>query len=724
MKAMRQFAMCAIMMIVTSGLLAQFQEVPLSIPGFQNGSLAWGDYDNDGDLDILLSGQNSAYITRIYRNDGNNTFVDINAGFIGTESSPTDWGDFDNDGDLDFIISGYNATQGIYTKVYRNDGNGSFTDINAGLLGVMLGSVKWGDYDNDGFLDILLTGSVYQSKFTKLYRNNRDSTFSEVTIGILGYTYSAVDWGDYDNDGDLDILIAGDSGGDNTEIYRNDGEGIFVSIQTPMMHAGITNGAASWGDFDNDGFLDVLVTGNMGSYSTSKIFKNTGNDVFIDTGAGLMNVFYATSCWGDYDNDGFLDIFMAGATGTGGGLVAKIYNNVDGIGFYDINAPVNGADNGDSAWSDYDNDGDLDILYSGGIPYGATTKLYENTGTISNIPPTMPSNLNLSIEGEYIFFHWDPAVDSQTASPGLSYSLRIGTTPDNCDLLSPMASQSGYRLKPARGFVNSNFWKIKRSVLPDVFYWSVQAVDTSFQGSAFAPVQQVSFLPMISLVTPSSVNFGEIPVDGMSEWAEITLMNTSYADLNISSASFYNVDTQFELNYPTTGIPIEAGSTTSLFVRFAPTTVGANSDTLYIHSDAQNEPVIKIRLSGTGIHVPPCAPGNPLIVMDGDNAVISWEAVTQTIFDTPVTPDYYLVFNSTDPYGNFTYFGATNGLTLTHPLVGLFSPFMFYKVKAIKFYDREAIDLSAAGLEPGMTEEEVKMALESIYEPGIYHRDQ
>lgn len=718
MKAMRQFAMCAIMMIVTSGLLAQFQEVTIPIPGIVNGSLDWSDYDNDGDMDLLVTGQDptSLYLTRIYRNDGNDTFVDISAGLVGVDSSSSDWGDYDNDGDLDFVISGFSQTPGgVFTKVFKNEGNGVFNDINAGLPNVRV-KVNWGDYDNDGFLDILLTGiSGYNN--TKLFRNNRNSTFSEISFGIPGYHPGSAEWGDYDNDGDLDILISGSvTVGSNsflkTDIYRNDGGTSFVPLQTTFV--GIQDGASLWADIDNDGQLDILVSGS----SISKVYKNVGNGEFVDMEAGITGMINTSACWGDYNNDGFLDLFITGHSGV---TETILYHNLGGTGFFDTDIPFVAAYFNDTGWGDYNNDGDLDILYAGLTDdSNRITKLFKNTTATPNTPPSIPANLHINIDDEYLFFHWDPAVDSQTASPGLSYSLRIGTTPDNCDLLSPMASQAGYRLKPARGMANSNFWKIKRSALPDVFYWNVQAIDTSFQGSTFALVQQVSFLPMISLLTPSSVNFGEVPVDGTSEWIEVTVRNTSYTGLSISAVSFYNSDTQFELNYPSAGTPVEAGDTASLFVRYEPSSVSAYGDTLFIHSDAENEPIIKIRLSGTGIHVPPNAPENPLIVMDGSNAVISWGAVTQTIFDTPVTPDYYLVFNSTDPYGNFTYYGATSGLTLTHSLVGLFSPFMFYRIIAVKFYDREGTDLSALGLVPGMTEEDVYKILHNFNKGGFH----
>ena len=121
--------------------------------------MAWGDYDNDGLLDILLTGWDSSSnaVAKVYHNDGSDTFHDIGAGLTGVGDSSVAWGDYDGDGRLDILLTGWNGS-GI-AKVYHNDGDGTFPEVSVGLVqGVGAGSVGWGDYDNDGRLDVLLTG--------------------------------------------------------------------------------------------------------------------------------------------------------------------------------------------------------------------------------------------------------------------------------------------------------------------------------------------------------------------------------------------------------------------------------------------------------------------------------------------------------------------------------------------------------------------------------------
>ncbi len=161
-----------------------FSEVAISLPGVSSGNGVWGDYDNDGRLDILLTGfpNTGVFLTKVFHNDGPVSggwaFHDINAPLTGVDFAPAAWGDFDNDGLLDVLAAGYDLLGRVVANVYHNE-NGSFVDMNAGLTGVYLGSTLWGDYDGDGHLDILLNGCsqwTCPAVTTILYHNNLTST--------------------------------------------------------------------------------------------------------------------------------------------------------------------------------------------------------------------------------------------------------------------------------------------------------------------------------------------------------------------------------------------------------------------------------------------------------------------------------------------------------------------------------------------------------------------
>ncbi|MEZ4655101.1 MAG: VCBS repeat-containing protein [Candidatus Eisenbacteria bacterium] len=157
------------------------------------------------------------------------------------------WGDYDNDGDPDLLISEFSV--GGPTRVYRNDA-GTFTDINAGLQDLGFPGVAWGDYDNDGDLDILLAGQIGSAGTMKIYRND-GGVFADIGAAFLDSPIGVgCEWGDYDNDGDLDIVVTGRGlfpDPNATRIYRNDGAGVFTDVSAGLPNAA---GIARWGDYD------------------------------------------------------------------------------------------------------------------------------------------------------------------------------------------------------------------------------------------------------------------------------------------------------------------------------------------------------------------------------------------------------------------------------------------------------------------------------------------
>lgn len=160
--------------LFTCGLYAQnFTEIPTQILGVNIGSAAWGDFDNDLDLDLVVMGDSSngfQYTARIYRNDDGN-FVDINAPIVQAGGSGSvEWGDYDNDGDLDLLLTGKISATADITKIYQNE-NGSFSDIGGSLRALERGTASWGDYNNDGDLDfVICTADRQNSKLAARFK--------------------------------------------------------------------------------------------------------------------------------------------------------------------------------------------------------------------------------------------------------------------------------------------------------------------------------------------------------------------------------------------------------------------------------------------------------------------------------------------------------------------------------------------------------------------------
>src|ERR1019366_2967774 len=189
---------------VTAG---QFTLASTNFIQVQNSLIAWGDYNNDGRLDVLIAGATNGYtgipfpptirpVTQLYRNDGNGVFTPVATGLPGVTRGAAAWGDFNNDGYLDLVLTGStnNYFTGEISRIYRNNGDGTFTDIGAGLPGVYGGAVAWGDFDNDGRLDLLLTGTTNgtaSGAISRIYHNNGDGTFSN-SVTFPGVYLSSV----------------------------------------------------------------------------------------------------------------------------------------------------------------------------------------------------------------------------------------------------------------------------------------------------------------------------------------------------------------------------------------------------------------------------------------------------------------------------------------------------------------------------------------------------
>ncbi|MBI4549148.1 MAG: T9SS type A sorting domain-containing protein, partial [Ignavibacteriae bacterium] len=402
------------------------------------------------------------------------------------------WGDYDNDGDLDIVLIGDTSFASPAAKVYRND-NGIFTEVDFSLSGVWNGTVLWGDYDNDGDLDVILSGTADSgvTNYTKIYRNEQGNSFTDIDALLPGVEQSSLALGDYDNDGDLDILLLGYSifiGGSTTKIFQNN-MGNFTEMNTQLP--AVYYGSGKWGDYDADGDLDILLTGNhvdpLGTtIPLTVIYRNEGGN-FENIHASFIPLFQSSVAWGDYDNDGDLDVVLCGMTGSYEAMT-KVYRNDNGD-FQDLEASLQGAYGGSVEWADFDNDSDLDILLAGISNDSFIVRIYRNNISANNAVPASPSGLGTQVVGNSVTLQWNKSTDDQTPQDGLTYNIRLGTTPNGIQIVSPMADVvNGYRKVPAMGNTNlRNSWII-RNLLPGTYYWSVQTIDNTFAGSSFTGV--------------------------------------------------------------------------------------------------------------------------------------------------------------------------------------------------------------------------------------------
>ncbi len=367
--------------VATPRCVAGFSDIAAGLTGARFSHVAWGDYDADGDLDFLLTGWGaSGMVSQIYQNTGAG-FSQVYPGSLpGVSYSSAAWGDYDADGDLDILLTGY--TGGYIARIYQNTGLG-FSQVYTGSLpGVYRSSVAWGDYDNDGDLDILLAGDTGSGNISRIYQNT-GAGFNQVYAGSLpGVSWGSVAWGDYDNDGDLDILLTGNTGsGTLSRIYQNTGAGF--SHDSSVNLPGMSMGAAAWGDYDNDGDLDILLGGGV-----AQVYQNTGAAFSPVYTSSLTATALGNAAWGDYDNDGDLDILLTGENQSNFNATTQIYRNT-GAGFSPVHTgSLLAVEMSSAAWGDYDNDGDLDVLLAGDNNDSLFARVYRNEDCIADLALT------------------------------------------------------------------------------------------------------------------------------------------------------------------------------------------------------------------------------------------------------------------------------------------------------------------------------------------------
>ena len=376
----------------------RFEDIGTTLNLPSTTGVAWGDYNNDGYPDLYMGAKWGEHRCVLLRNEGDGTFTDVTVA-MGLRITSSDWedagiawGDYNNDGLADLIVSGGNHD--IF--LYRNDGS-TFTEVGGAAAGMPMFAtsrgVAWGDYDGDNWLDVFI--GYEQSNISRLYKNDRDGTFTMVNNEAgMEFTPAGLaaqcSWIDHNNDGLLDLSVAriqqGTGAASQPRLYTNNGDGTFTDLALASGITGHSTMGVAWGDYDNDGFFDLLLGGNQNR--ATYLYHNNGDGSFtnvyddvVEAGANTHGV-----AWADYDNDGFLDLAQGNGVSPpyneSGPSVPFLFHN-DGNGGFAQLAASEGVTAmrryRGIAWADFNLDGRIDLLMGAGEGYSC---LYENSGPI------------------------------------------------------------------------------------------------------------------------------------------------------------------------------------------------------------------------------------------------------------------------------------------------------------------------------------------------------
>jgi len=496
---------------------------------------SWADFDNDGDSDLFVAnaaGQNNI----LYENTGSGSFTKITAGPIvsdGGDSYGCSWGDYDNDGHVDIFIANGGGENNF---LYKNMGSGNFIKITTGPIVTEGGDSRgcsWADYDSDGDLDLFVANGG-ENNF--LYENKGGGNFEKITTGPIvtdGGGSKGGSWGDNDNDGDPDLFVTNSGDGENNFLYENMGGGNFIKITSgPIVSDGGRSRCGSWGDYDNDGDLDLFVTNQ--DLENNFLYTNNGDGTFneITTGSIVTDGGSSRGCsWGDYDNDGDLDLFVANREQQNDFLYSNNGNsnhwiNIQCIGTVSntsaigakvrVKATINGnpvwqmneisgqtgGGNGGSQNSLNAEFGLGDATFidsvqidwpSGGIQILTNIEVNQFLSITEFYGPFTPQNLSAVAGNQQITLLWSPNIETGISHYNIYRSETQGFTPTASDSIAHVDH-------PDTSYVDTGLTN------GQTYYYRISAVDDAGNESAFS--DEVSAIPSKSIVVTSTADSG------------------------------------------------------------------------------------------------------------------------------------------------------------------------------------------------------------------------
>ncbi|MDI9357245.1 MAG: VCBS repeat-containing protein, partial [Chitinophagaceae bacterium] len=559
------------------------QGVDVGLEGVSNSINALSDFNNDGIQDVFISGRTSSGWTPtgfLYNGNAAGFTENTAHNIFSQENGNIATGDYDNDGDIDIFIGGGYAH---HSRLYRNDRTSGFTNVfpDGTFISIANGYAAFGDYDNDADLDLL----VSNNKNIILYENKGTSGFSS----FFHYTYYKFDFGnvsfvDYNNDGFLDIYVSAyfAEEGINPYYLEIDITSLApytnnISLQTNRIMFHLNNHyykyyipSPNYSYFYDviknksvlkTGYRYSLLLENKGGVSFSKIIKEHGKNV------------YGSTSFGDFNNNGGRDLFQIGQV-TVQDFISKnrneplclsgeydnqttnsIYSgdacfslqndyklcsyfftssrliddsdkqvfNFEDIHYFETHSYENGYTNTNkthNSFGDIDNDGDLDIM----IPNKLSTKIYLNNSAIKNTPPEQVNGLIASVYGAgKVAFVWQNSQDAQLvdslshkAYNGIDYNMYFGTSTNKNSIRSAQSHlDDGYRKISERGMIQGNIYKLE-NIPNGTYVWAMQAIDQGLTGGSWAMEQTVDiqnrvFFQSITFHPLAEKTFGDAP---------------------------------------------------------------------------------------------------------------------------------------------------------------------------------------------------------------------
>ena len=470
-----------------------FSEVASTgLPALGNSQIQWADFNNDGFKDVLILGTDNSggIIFELYSNNQDDTFSALGLPIGALKNSSFSIHDFNDDNRLDIFYTGKDDSENIKNYLLINDGTG-FTVLNDIVGQYYRAKILSLDINLDGQVDLIISGynesnTIRQSVWIQddlSFTESTDYTLPDIALGILVAA-------DFNNDGIIDFLTSGENSSAQfeTHIYLiNKDASLTEKIFSPISNILISDIKAQ--DFSGDGLTDFVFYGIDGSFnSVQKWYKQDGstyteinNIIDVESNASIDML--------DLDNDGDKDFAVSGLTSSGN-YTTQIYDN-DGSGNFSLNGEVlTGASSGNINIVDFNNDSKNDLYVSGYSdvdPDNAIINyLSENSIAATNASPSIPANPASIVSPNEVNFSWDKSTDDLSSSNEIKYALTLGSSTGNFDLMSPLSLNNGVDPLMAEVSLSTQNQYYLRNLTEGEYFWKVRAIDAGAESSAFS----------------------------------------------------------------------------------------------------------------------------------------------------------------------------------------------------------------------------------------------
>lgn len=498
------------------------------LPGLSNSRLAWGDYNNDGLMDLAVMGrkEDGSSFTAIYQNKAG-VLTDLGLTNIPLLNGDLKWADINNDGWLDLLAVGQFSASRNRVQLFTN--RKSFFEITEPrtIPALRNSTIAFGDHDANGTIDLVIIGADSLSNARSFLLNNDGKGNFAVDNSsqiIPSMCDGDIRFIDFDLDGDLDLIYAGSNKLDqataigiggikvNTLLDPKNTINYINSFNTNYVQGlNLANAKFDLGDVDNDGDMDIVLIGtnqNGGSNTVAtpilKMIKNLSRENrssnnfsnFINTQESIIDsVDQGSVKFADYNNDGLLDLAYTG-TNKLKSPTTKILLNLGGFNNFDTvkNLVLPQYASSTVAWADYDNTGTVDLIVSGENKGVSALSVFVNDqGENKNLSPSIPNALNVTDFGlGRVMLSWAAPEDDRSTKNSLYYQIRVGTTAGGSEIMTVPVNKVNGKFKLLTSnttLINGNSYYLE--LMPGKYFWSVMAIDNNFESSDFS--QESSF---------------------------------------------------------------------------------------------------------------------------------------------------------------------------------------------------------------------------------------